>query len=85
MDGLIFLPSSVTLEKKKLNEYLLTGLHHKVLFELNRKMPVQLDLNRELTVQFKRHFMTQPRKDPDQTPVYLVYTVRTLAVYTGVH
>ncbi len=22
---------------------------------------------------------------PDQTPVYLVYTVRTLAVYTGVH
>ena len=51
-----------TLEKK-LNgqgEYPLKGLHHKVPFELNRRIPVQLDLNREITVQFQKHFMMQP-------------------------
>ena len=31
--------------------------HQEVLFELNRKIPVQLDLNREITVQLQKHFM----------------------------
>ncbi len=34
-------------------------LQHKVLLELKRKIPVQFDLNREITVQFSTHFMLQ--------------------------
>ncbi len=33
-------------------------MESKVLMELNREIPVQLDfLNREITVQYKKHFM----------------------------
>ncbi len=55
--------SNTTLQKIKFNrqgEYLLTRLHHKVLWEVNGKIPVQFDLNRDITGQFQKHFMMQP-------------------------
>ncbi len=39
---------------------LLTRLNHEVLLELNRKIPIQLNMNREITVPFQKHFMMQP-------------------------
>ncbi len=53
-----------TLEKK-LNgqkEYTLKGLHFKVLLKLKRKIPLKLNLNRKITVQFQKHFMMQPHE-----------------------